>query len=123
MQAAISNLVELYYEYAADDGVSNPPALASEAATLQWGGIFDANWNGTIDPSILAPAWNPPHCGHRNGVTIDLSLSQFTGASASKEIGWLQSAASDAHLKFTNPSESPSNKSANHWHAVLGAFQ
>jgi hypothetical protein len=117
MQTAVSNMVEFYYENADDAGVTNPPRLASEAATLIFGGLFDANWNGSIDP--IATPWSPPHCGHRDGVTIDLSLSQFTGSMAAKEKTWLQLAARSAGLVFTNPAESPKSKNANHWHTRL----
>jgi hypothetical protein len=122
MQKAVADLVQFYYENADNDGVSNPPGLASQAATMIEGGLFDANWNGDIYPSSPTP-WDPPHCGHRNGATIDLSLSQFAGPSANQEKSWLQRAARSAGFIFTNPSESPGNLSANHWHAVLGALQ
>jgi hypothetical protein len=121
MQAAVSNVVRYYYENAYDDGFSNPAPLASQAATMIFGGLFDANWNGGIN-RINTP-WAPPHCGHRDGVTIDLSLSQFNGFEEDQEKTWLEQAAGEAGLVFSNPLESPQNESANHWHARLGTIQ
>jgi hypothetical protein len=68
---------------------------------------------------IRKAPWSIPHCGHRNGLTIDLSINQLD----SDEKTWLSKAATSAGFTFTNPLEAPNNKNANHWHAVLGAFQ
>ena len=114
MQTAVSDMVAEYFRLGDIAGFTNLDPLRSEAATLQKGGLFDANWNGAIIPSLLTP-WSPPHCGHRNGVTIDLSINQLDP----DERKWLAKAAKTAGFVFTSPGERPQDISANHWHAVL----
>jgi hypothetical protein len=81
-----------------------PPRIYSQAASLPWGGIYD-----------IQRDWDTPHCGHRDGMTIDLSLSNLD-AGEKKE---LATAAKDSGLGFYYVPESPSNPRANHWHATL----
>jgi hypothetical protein len=48
---------------------SAPTPLESEAVSLPHGGLFDINDD-----------WSQPHCSHREGKSIDLSLSKLTAA-------------------------------------------
>jgi hypothetical protein len=104
MEEAVSDMAANYPLLAEQAGDSNPTPLRSEAASLPLGGIFD------IDLT-----WTQPHCGHRDGQTIDLSLSNTTAV----EKNAMKVAANDAGLAFYYVPESPSNPSANHWHATL----
>lgn len=82
------------------------PGLSSEAGSLEWGGLFDINRD-----------WEAPHCGHRLGTEIDISMSVFANAKngkAAKKI--LARSIRDAGLALPVPVESLRNPSANHWH-------
>jgi len=104
MQSAVGDMGNEYPTLAAARGDLNPTSLRSEAASLPFGGIFD------IDRT-----WAPPHCGHRDGNSIDLSLSSTTA----RERLWMDIAAHDAGLGFYYIPESPASSTANHWHATL----
>jgi hypothetical protein len=117
MQDAVSDMVNRYYVYAADAKIDNPDRLVSEAASMALGGLFDADWNGDVDGRILP--WSQPHCGHRNGKTIDLSLSPFRGIKGQKERTVLKQAAIDAGFEFSARGERPQDKPATHWHAEI----
>lgn len=82
----------------------NVPPIKSQAASLPMGGLYDIGKN-----------WGPSHCGHRDGKTIDISLSNLS--TYEKRI--LQVAARRSSLNFFYISESPRSASANHWHATL----
>lgn len=118
MQTAISSLVAKYYQLGDDAGFTSLDPLTSQAATMIEGGLFDANWNGDVYPGRLTP-WVPPHCGHRDGQTIDLSINQLDA----DEQGWLEIAAKSARFVFTAPGERPGDVSATHWHATLSLTQ
>lgn len=82
------------------------PTLKSEGASLSWGGLFDINQN-----------WHAPHCSHRNGTDIDISMSPFTNSPYKNQLKLsLQKALSKNQLSFPVTVESPSNISATHWH-------
>jgi hypothetical protein len=104
MQIAVSDMAAQYNSYTALFGDINAPPLRSEAASLPLGGVFDINHT-----------WKPPHCGHRNGKTIDLSLSNTTPF----ERAVMQLAAQDAGIGFYYIPESPSSTTTNHWHGTL----
>lgn len=80
------------------------PPINSEAASLPWGGLYDINRN-----------WKTSHCGHRDGKTIDLSLSN----QKAYEKRILQRSVRDAGMVFSYVQESPSNTTVNHWHVTL----
>ena len=89
------------------------PPIRSQAASLPWGGLYDADWDGGVDGRIVP--WAPPHCGHRDGRTIDLSVRYLT----SPQKNALRNAAIDSGFGFFYPPESPANLAANHWHATF----
>jgi hypothetical protein len=80
------------------------PVIRSQAGSLPWGGLYDIDGD-----------WMPPHCGHRDGLTFDLSLRNLS----LREKQALGLASSKAGLRFFYVPESPLNRSANHWHAAL----
>lgn len=103
----ITELNLLYKTYARDSSIPEGSivALKSEAASLFWGGLFD------IDQD-----WDEPHCGHRDGKTLDLSLSVFYKNFYSKELKTaLSRAVTDSGFVFYGD-ESPANPEINHWH-------
>ncbi|MNL03061.1 hypothetical protein D3C87_1235870 [compost metagenome] len=81
----------------------NLPMIKSQAASLAWGGLYD-----------IKKDWKKPHCGHRDGNTIDLSLSNLTNY----EKKLLDTIARKRGFDFYR-SESASNPLADHWHATL----
>jgi hypothetical protein len=85
---------------------SSVPVLKSEAGSLPWGGLYDIKRN-----------WKNPHCGHRDGQTIDLSLSTLTG----QEKQALENAVIDSGMNFYHApfNETPFDDGADHWHATL----
>jgi hypothetical protein len=98
-------LEDLGQNFASTLNVSEtPPHIHSQAASLPWGGIYD-----------IQKDWDTPHCGHRDGMTIDLSLSNLT----LKERQKLSAATQRSGLGFFYVPESPSNPRTNHWHATL----
>jgi hypothetical protein len=103
MQSAITNMVNSYVILAKLLGVANPRPIDSQGASLPLGGVFD-----------ITQLWTQPHCGHRDGETIDLSLSKDA-----RERVALSLAAREAGFAFFVPTESPSDPTANHWHAKL----
>jgi hypothetical protein len=54
----------------ADAGIGPIPVIESESASLPFGGLFDIHY-ATDSP------WTAPHCSHRDGRRIDISLSVF----------------------------------------------
>lgn len=80
------------------------PRIRSEAASLKWGGMYDIHKD-----------WNPPHCGHRNGRTLDISLSGLSQGQKNA----IASAARRSNFEFTVFKESPANPGTNHWHVQL----
>jgi hypothetical protein len=74
MKSFVSQMVQGNYQLGDEAGYSNLDSLKSEATTLVEGGLIDTNWNGGIYPEIFS-TWAPPHCGHRDGRTIDLSIN------------------------------------------------
>jgi len=74
-----------------------PPApILSQGASLPWGGLYDINKN-----------WMISHCGHRDGKTIDISLSTLSRVKRKA----LDSAIRDAELRKFDESD--------HWHVTL----
>jgi hypothetical protein len=68
MREAIEDLVRRFDEKA--QKISVTQTIRSEGASLPRGGLFDYNYSGGFP-------WSPPHCGHRDGETADLSYSIF----------------------------------------------
>jgi hypothetical protein len=87
-----------------------PPKLESEAASLPWGGIYDISRN-----------WLHPHCGHRDGRTLDLSLSIFNNYDEATKLELkdiLADVIAKSNFAFTWYLESPTSN-ADHWHMQL----
>jgi hypothetical protein len=73
------------------------PTLESESASLPNGGLFDIDY-------VNGSAWAPPHCGHRDGETADISysiVSNYTSADRDILIKALKRAFHDANLRST----------------------
>jgi hypothetical protein len=105
----LKNMVELYKEYAyyLDIPEDKIVELSSQSASLSWGGLFDINKD-----------WKPPHCGHRDGKTIDLSMSGLTKnytEDSNDGLTSLQWAIEDSLLGFPVLEESDVIFD-NHWH-------
>lgn len=112
MSGKLGKLIERYIKNAQSAGISNPPILESEAASLPWGGLFDIDFD-----------WLTPHCGHRDGITLDLSLSVFRNSSTEREktlANALAKAVKEAGFDFTYAPESPNppkgKPKPDHWH-------
>ncbi len=115
MNAKIQNMVNYYGNFAQKAGL---PVLqiVDTSATLPWGGLFDYNYAGQ-NKSTPAP-WVPPHCGHRDGQTIDIAMtSSFLNNGRQRKL--LNQAVSAAGLTPTNPAESIKAPAATHWHLHL----
>jgi hypothetical protein len=84
--------------------IESPPPIYSQAGSLPWGGVYD------IDRD-----WDTPHCGHRDGMTIDFSLRNLDNVEKKE----LAAAAQKNGLWFYYVPESPLNPNANHWHGTL----
>jgi hypothetical protein len=90
----------------AAEGVASIPTLESESASLPYGGLFDIDY--AKSPQWL---WSEPHCSHRDGRRIDISLSVFSTFTANEKkavLGALQVALQKSGLK-------PSVE-GDHWH-------
>lgn len=82
------------------------PKVISGGASLITGGVFDIPVNG--NPS----SWRSPHCGHRDGNTLDISIRTLSPE--------YRQELADAFRAFKfNPLESPEQKQTTHWHAVI----
>lgn len=125
MKMKLTNMLEKFEKGAKDKGFLNPPRLESEAASLPWGGIYDTKLD-----------WQNPHCGHRNGKTLDLSLSIFDAypekskktlktilAAAVISSGFQFPIESEAPLKEpevpADPKDPPEQEEPDHWHIVM----
>lgn len=82
--------------------------IRSQAGSLYWGGLFDI-----LKYKNQNTEWKNPHCGHRNGLVLDISMSGFS----SVEKKDLRKAAEKNGFQFKVYSESPDDDEADHWHA------
>jgi hypothetical protein len=104
------------------------PTLVFNSIGLPSGGLFDVDTTGT--GSIDNP-WHPPHCGHRDGVEMDLKISNLddnqkthlADAVTNTCIGLVALMGGGfrpSHcLFFSNMNESPNappGVNPNHWH-------
>jgi hypothetical protein len=103
MEKVTSEMTRLYQLYAHEYGVTDPAPIHSEAVSLSWGGLFD-----------IARNWQPPHCGHRWGTSIDLSSARLSA----REQRALKDAALKVQFEFRVPGERPGDFKT-HWHAEL----
>ena len=108
MKFVVNDMLTRYFQSTAILQILNPTPVRSTGATLSRGGLFDTGQN-----------WTPPHCGHRNGETMDIGLRDFTGTQGIFEKIALEHAARNAGLKFWVVGERPQDDAANHWHATL----
>lgn len=79
--------------------------IESEGANLPWGGLFDYKTN-----------WHPPHCTHRNGAFIDLSIgfvSSIGRVMTKRERKALEDALRANKAFFSQTLE------GNHWHVKV----
>lgn len=124
MRDKMSILVQNYFQTANDDPLiggigpvkwypnpyDNPliSPIYSQGISLHFGGLFDVNKN-----------WKPPHCGHRKGIDIDISLSTFNNGSQYLLKNIL--AIELSRRGFSTPvfKESPDYIFADHWHLKL----
>ncbi len=88
------------------------PVIQSEAASLRWGGAYDVNKN-----------WNAPHCTHRNGKHIDISMSPFDNDLQNVFLRTrYKKILAKAFLedeKFVFGSGEEPNRYKDHWHAQI----
>lgn len=107
-----------YYSDIVSKGISISPGiypLRSEAASLSWGGLFDINQN-----------WKPAHCAHRDGRSVDISMSVIKNSPDMLSI-WqsLEEKFADVGISFPVDAESRRASSAQigasgyHWHATI----
>lgn len=101
--------------------------LETQAASMSWGGIFDYKHDPKYDILGKSFAWRSPHCTHRDGNSVDFSMSVFennaTFGSDSKKA--LQESIIvnnlDFPIKFNGPfNETPGDPNADHWHTTFG---
>jgi hypothetical protein len=90
------------------------PFLETEGASLEWGGLLDIKRN-----------WHAPHCGHRSGRELDLSMSVFNNydSSVKKYLQeTLQRSLRRRKFRFPVTLESPQGPQGlvSHWHATYG---
>lgn len=91
----------------------NVPTLRTEAASLDWGGLYDINKNW----SSLLPLDDNGHCGHRYGNQVDLSMSVFNAYTLEQRILMrkiLDKEIRGATLYYPIDRESPTG--IKHWH-------
>jgi hypothetical protein len=69
----VSSLLAIAAEWGGG-AVPGRPLLQYNDIGLRWGGVFDILTEGTPRP----PDWTPPHCGHRNGRTMDFRFADLT---------------------------------------------
>lgn len=88
--------------------VVNVPILESESASLPRGGLFDIEY-------VEGSPWLPPHCGHRDGETADISYSTFEAYPATTReylIKAFKNALEDSNFR----SQLEITNSGKHWH-------
>lgn len=98
-----------YNNIASTNGVPTGSIVTpnSEAASLQYGGLFDIGKN-----------FSNPHCTHRDGKNIDIGMSAFASSPYKTtlldalEQGFLMSG-----FDFPVSYESPDDPTSTHWHA------
>jgi hypothetical protein len=101
MDTRVSDMNVYYYELMIKlFGEIGPTPLESQSASLPLGGLFD-----------IEQTWHPPHCSHRDGLTIDLSINDKTISERSAM--WL--AATDAGFSIVQEGSPP------HWHLHLNS--
>jgi len=100
--SSLTKALDQFYESLPDD--TDFVALESQGATLPWGGLFDVD-----------QGWLFPHCGHRDGKTIDLSIRSLS----LYEKDNLEASIRDNKLDFYVTVESPESPTADHWHVQM----
>ncbi|OFZ20026.1 MAG: hypothetical protein A2X94_11740 [Bdellovibrionales bacterium GWB1_55_8] len=104
MSDAIPDLVQAYREELERRGLdlqtANP--LESEAVSLLWGGLLD-----------IHRQWTRPHCTHRDGTAIDISVKHIDSLKSHISEGERQ-AIKDALLNSQNIFYS--RPEGDHWH-------
>lgn len=104
----LEKMVDLYF---GSTEIPNTIAdIESQGASLPFGGLFDTKQD-----------WLNPHCGHRDGKTIDISVNT---ASTNIHLTSREKTALDKAIRFSGlifyvPEESPTNRNADHWHVQL----
>ena len=107
----LRDALALYYKECLEAGIPEEQIirLNSEAASLVWGGLYDINFD-----------WQPSHCGHRVGNSLDIGMANFKSSTSPYVIKMrevLEQSLRDMKLRFPIPSESPSGEK--HWHTQL----
>lgn len=85
--------------------------IFSQGVSLRFGGLFDVSQNWSNRPG--------GHCGHRQGIEIDISLSAFNNEYKEKLKIYFANAVKDRELSMPVRNESPSEINADHWHIKL----
>jgi hypothetical protein len=103
----LEDMLNYYFENPPD--VDTLTSIESQGASLPWGGLLDMNQD-----------WVTPHCGHRDGKTIDLGIRTLS----EEEKGILNEAVLNAGLYFYYAPESPFYNSGedpipDHWHVQV----
>lgn len=109
LQEKLNEVVKEFREIVIEDFGITPPTLESEGANLSWGGVFDYKSN-----------WMAPHCAHRHGIELDISMSVFNvyNSEQREALRILLKDVFDSH-SFKFPVETERSLGANHWHVKL----
>lgn len=111
MQAALEKLINLFTARAAKIHASL--TIQSQGGSLPHGGLFDYDYaHGHV--------WTTPHCGHRDGETLDLSYSMFDAYGPAEKvylIAVLEQSIKDAKMTFKY--EVGDGVDGKHWHLHL----
>lgn len=111
-QLLVQKLISAQQKYIANAIKAGVPKifitdLTSQAGSLPWGGLYD------IDKDF-----QPPHCAHRDGQTIDISLSEIKSNVFAEELMLaLKNALLSVGLNMKVVGERPQESGSNHWHA------
>lgn len=111
VKSSLKSVIESFRKNFAEKYPDLPvPNLETEGASLSWGGLFDVNKN-----------WSAPHCGHRKGTEVDLSMSVFDRFGSEIKKKMKQDLAKELRRrKFQMPyeGERPGEAYSNHWHII-----
>jgi hypothetical protein len=108
MRQSVAFMSSEYSSMLAPLQLGPPDPLESQGASLPSGGLFDINHT-----------WAPPHCAHRDGTTLDLSINNLDP----DEQLVLRSAAEEAGFTISvegGPATTPGSTGP-HWHLHLNA--
>lgn len=73
-KTSLQKVIGDYRNYSTMLKIGQQISLKSESASMSEGGLFDYEWSSDDRP------WRTPHCSHRDGRTLDFSMSPFDKA-------------------------------------------